>query len=333
MTQSSSAIDRLRKACTDSCTSPSDLNRKGLVTSAKFAIRYRPLVTSQKAFAEIIIIHCKNRGLGFVVFSPFLSFFFFSYLFFFWVMVGYSDCSASMLFHSKRCGEGHFEASLFQKPYGECTFKRNRPSFAVLMVLWGGGGTMPDCIAPPPGQNTVLSVWTLFSHYAKNRDKLFFFSGQVSNPPPPPFVQLPWESWSALHRQSSDCRKLPTNKFFDFSVFLCLSGRSPGCHGSQRRHVSATTKGNNLLAAFGCPERLSRVVTYQPNWQPEPNLLLSFSSLPHFFLSPLRKTFLDRNQRLSNIRARPFMIMQMLIGWHWTSSKYLHGNGALCQSS
>ena len=27
-----------------------------------------------------------------------------------------------------------------RSPYGEITFKRNRPSFAVLMVLWGGGG-------------------------------------------------------------------------------------------------------------------------------------------------------------------------------------------------
>ena len=27
-----------------------------------------------------------------------------------------------------------------RSPYGESTFKRNRPSFAVLMVLGGGGG-------------------------------------------------------------------------------------------------------------------------------------------------------------------------------------------------
>ena len=31
-------------------------------------------------------------------------------------------------------------ADCARSPYGESTFKRNRPSFAVLMVLGGGGG-------------------------------------------------------------------------------------------------------------------------------------------------------------------------------------------------
>ena len=36
--------------------------------------------------------------------------------------------------------EGRAFTLIARVPYGESTFKRNRPSFAVLMVLGGGGG-------------------------------------------------------------------------------------------------------------------------------------------------------------------------------------------------
>ena len=75
-----------------------------------------------------------------------------------------------------------------RSPYGESTFKRNRPSFAVLMVLGGGGGFLQlFCMAMAWCSGSLKSAKKQKSHLdfdverlAASKDTLFFdFRGRL----------------------------------------------------------------------------------------------------------------------------------------------------------
>ena len=62
------------------------------------------------------------------------------------ILQGGHQVFSTILMYTEKRGRGTILVAIestvdcARSPYGESTFKRNRPSFAVLMVLGGGGG-------------------------------------------------------------------------------------------------------------------------------------------------------------------------------------------------